>query len=219
MTIRVKRDNSLSVSAPARTPRSEIMAFLLRRSDWVEDAMEKNRISRSHARSRISTIPYLGRELSTEVESGRTSGYRIEDDSVTFVVRGKWPQNGFIPPRLLEQFYRSEAKKYLQGRLDFYAAKMGLKVKTMRVKDVQSIWGSASVHGNVNFNYRLIFTPPEIVDYIVVHELSHFIHRNHSAAFHKEVGGILPDWYGRRKWLKENATLLFHRSDEMGLGK
>ena len=66
-------------------------------------------------------------------------------------------------------------------------------------------WGSCSTKGNLNFNWKLVLMPPEILDYVVVHELAHRLQMNHSAAFWAEVGKILPDYRERRQWLKVNG--------------
>ena len=85
---------------------------------------------------------------------------------------------------------------------------MSLKVDldgTITIREQKTRWGSCSAKGNLNFNWKLVLMPPEILDYVVVHELAHRLQMNHSAAFWAEVGKILPDYRERRQWLKVNG--------------
>ena len=78
----------------------------------------------------------------------------------------------------------------------------------VRVRDMHTRWGSCSQTGNLNFNFRLILAPPEVLDYVVVHELCHRRQMNHSTQFWQEVAQVLPDYRKRKAWLTENGWRL-----------
>ena len=100
---------------------------------------------------------------------------------------------------------RKQAAEAIKARCRYYAPVMGVSYGTVTIREQKTRWGSCSTKGNLNFNWKLVLMPPEILDYVVVHELAHRIQMNHSAAFWAEVGKILPDYKERRQWLKVNG--------------
>lgn len=100
---------------------------------------------------------------------------------------------------------RKQAAEVIKARCRYYALVMGVSYGTVTIREQKTRWGSCSTKGNLNFNWKLVLMPPEILDYVVVHELAHRIQMNHSAAFWAEVGKILPDYKERRQWLKVNG--------------
>lgn len=105
----------------------------------------------------------------------------------------------------LEQWYIDYAKKFIAERLELFKVKIGVKITTVRYKNQKTRWGSCSSKGNLNFNWRLIMAPKTILDYVVVHELCHLKHMDHSRKFWELVSSFIPDYKERRKWLKENG--------------
>lgn len=100
---------------------------------------------------------------------------------------------------------RKRAAEVIKARCSYYAPIMGVSYGTVTIREQKTRWGSCSAKGNLNFNWKLVLMPREIMDYVVVHELAHRIQMNHSAAFWAEVGKILPDYRERRQWLKVNG--------------
>jgi len=105
----------------------------------------------------------------------------------------------------LEAVYRKKARKQLEDRAAYYAGLMGVTYNRITVRAAKTRWGSCSARGNLNFHWKLILMPPEVLDYVVVHELAHRREMNHSSRFWAEVERIMPDYKRRRKWLKENG--------------
>ena len=103
----------------------------------------------------------------------------------------------------LEKLYRKKAKMQLENRCAYFAKRMEVDYNRIAVRAAKTRWGSCSAQGNLNFHWKLVLMPPEILDYVVVHELAHRKEMNHSQRFWAEVERILPDYKARRKWLKE----------------
>ena len=103
----------------------------------------------------------------------------------------------------LEKLYRKKAKMQLENRCAYFAKRMAVDYNRIAVRAAKTRWGSCSAQGNLNFHWKLVLMPPEILDYVVVHELAHRKEMNHSQRFWAEVERILPDYKARRKWLKE----------------
>ena len=108
----------------------------------------------------------------------------------------------------LEKRYREAARSYFPERVQYYAAILQVTYGNITIRDQKTRWGSCSSRGNLNFNWRLMLAPPRVLDYVVVHELCHRKHMDHSPAFWQEVGDILPDYKALRKWLKDNGSTL-----------
>ncbi len=81
------------------------------------------------------------------------------------------------------------------------------KIKNIRLKYNQSNWGSCSSKGNINLSTRLLFAPPDVIDYVIIHELAHFLEMNHSPRYWKIIASAMPDYKGKEKWLKKNGHL------------
>ena len=118
-----------------------------------------------------------------------------------------------LPPFTEEQIevLADQAKTYIPQRVRFFAPQIGVTYGKITIRRQKTRWGSCSSQGNLNFNLLLMLTPPEVIDYIVVHELCHRKEMNHSPRFWAEVEKILPDYRIRQKWLKENGGILIAR--------
>lgn len=95
------------------------------------------------------------------------------------------------------------AMEVFPERIAYYAEIMGVTYGRVTLREQKTRWGSCSSNGNLNFNWKLVLMPREILDYVVVHELAHRIEMNHSERFWKIVEDVLPDYREHRKWLKE----------------
>lgn len=104
-----------------------------------------------------------------------------------------------------------EAVSYIPERVSFYAGEVGVNYGRITIRNQKTRWGSCSSDGNLNFNCLLMLTPPEVIDYVVVHELCHRLEMNHSRYFWEEVERVLPDYKIRRKWLKTNGEKIMRR--------
>ena len=83
---------------------------------------------------------------------------------------------------------------------------MGVKSKSIKIMDLKHRWASCTASGNLNFHWKCMMAPLTVIDYIVVHELAHLIHSNHSAAFWNEVDKVIPDFQERKCWLRDNGA-------------
>lgn len=119
-----------------------------------------------------------------------------------------------VQPKLTDgelEALRRRAKALLPERVDCYARLIGVTYGSITVRSQRTRWGSCSSKGNLNFNCLLMLTPPEVLDYVVVHELCHRKELNHSARFWAQVEQILPDYRVQRAWLKEQGAALIGR--------
>lgn len=114
-------------------------------------------------------------------------------------------------PRLSQSQLRDLAKQaseVISHRVADYAVRMGVTYGRIAIRRQKTRWGSCSTKGNLNFNCLLVLAPAEVMDYVVVHELSHRLHMDHSPAFWDTVQRYMPDYVRWRQWLKEHGTEL-----------
>lgn len=105
-------------------------------------------------------------------------------------------------PEAEKKYYRNLAREVLGARTGYYARKMGVTYGRISIREQKTRWGSCSSAGNLNFNWKLVLMPPELLDYVVVHELAHRKEMNHSPRFWAIVEKELPDYCNRREKLK-----------------
>lgn len=108
----------------------------------------------------------------------------------------------------LEKRYIAAAKEYFPKRVAYFHQFTGGYYDRITIRDQKTRWGSCSARGTLSFNWRLMLAPPAILDYVVVHELCHLTHMNHSAAFWQKVESVYPDYRTARKWLKDHGQEL-----------
>ncbi|MEY8339201.1 SprT family zinc-dependent metalloprotease [Lachnospiraceae bacterium 62-35] len=120
--------------------------------------------------------------------------------------REKLPKPDYVERPELEGIYREQARENLEARTAYFAQIMGVTYGRITIRAAKHRWGSCSSKGNLNFHWKLVLMPPEVLDYVVVHELAHRKQMNHSVLFWQEVEKVIPDYKMRRKWLKENGN-------------
>lgn len=104
-----------------------------------------------------------------------------------------------------------KALQHIPKRVSYFAKQIGVTYRKITIRNQKTRWGSCSSKGNLNFNCLLMLTPPEVIDYVVVHELCHRKEMNHLGAFWAEIEKVIPDYKEQVKWLKENGGKVIGR--------
>ncbi len=180
---------------------------------WVLDKQDKYQTYREQAPDRRfepgERFPYLGETHELVVEPRQKS--EVVDGMIR-LRRSAVAQSSV--KRALENFYRREAREYLTDRADHHADEIGVEYGKIEIRNQRTKWGSCSTTGTLGFNWRLMMAPPEVIDYVVVHELTHLREQSHSPKFWSLIEQILPQYHESVKWLDQNSTkLIFDKSD------
>lgn len=109
---------------------------------------------------------------------------------------------------VMDRRYRQAAREYFSRRCEYYRQLTGGSYTRVTIRDQKTRWGSCSTSGTLSFNYRLMYAPPRVLDYVVVHELCHLTHMNHSRDFWELVGSVMPEYKVHRAWLKQHGREL-----------
>ncbi len=156
-----------------------------------------------------SRMPFMGRFYTVRVKKALAACSSVQLAGGVIEVTLYGSAKTLLTP-VLKDWYKEMAAHDLKERTAFWCAKMHLAVRQIRIKDQKTRWGSCSSLGNINYNWRIIMSPPEVIDYLVIHELSHLVHMNHSQGFWRLVAQYSPQHKKCRTWLKENAGTLLH---------
>lgn len=109
---------------------------------------------------------------------------------------------------------KKEARNHLASLTEYWAEKIGVSYGRISIRGQKTRWGSCSSKGNLNYNYLLMLCPDEVAEYVVIHELCHRIHMNHSKDFWNKIEAFCPNYKQARKWLKQNGNRLIVRLTE-----
>ena len=108
----------------------------------------------------------------------------------------------------LVKWIKENAKRILTNVTQTKAQEMGVSFKSIAITSAKTRWGSCSGVNAIRYSFRLLYAPKAVIEYVVVHELSHVRHKNHSPRFWMEVQTYCPAWQAYRAWLKQNAWLM-----------
>lgn len=202
--------NGVVVRAPNFMGEQQIKRILKEKTVWIiqkytelknqAEILEQTRIKYGEGEK----IPFLGKDYRvciTENKNNRKCQIKAREENLYIQIPAMEKQ---AVEELIHNWYLEQAKAVIARRVSYYAGKMQVDYGRITIRSQKTRWGSCSAKGNLNFNWRLICFPLEILDYVVVHELAHRKQMNHSSAFWKEVEAILPDYKERRRILKSN---------------
>jgi predicted metal-dependent hydrolase len=203
----IDADGTLTVRAPLKLANSAIQEFLTQKADWVRKTQSKLKARATQRQSHIfetgDSFLWLGQIFPlTLVPAQRPA---LQFDRVRFTLSESAQPNA---RRLFENWYREQARAHLQTRLDHFSRLHNLTYHGLRITAARTRWGSCNSKNELAFTWRLLMAPPEVVDYVVVHELAHTVHHNHGPKFWKLVADILPNFKVHVHWLKEHGNKL-----------
>ena len=205
LSIVISQDGTVLIRAPLRTPDQMIENFIREKRAWIEKKIqEMKKRPRPVKRAFVNgeSILYLGKYYEIQV---------LDDPSITIELRNKLYISQRILPdvrRHLKAWYKAEARKKIFERVAFFSEITGYLPKSIKISRAERRWGSCTSKGTLNFSWRLIMAPLEMIDYVIVHEMVHLDQPDHSKAFWNKVRVIMPDYERRKNWLKENDRLL-----------
>lgn len=207
VALTVSREGTLTVRAPLRFPIDRIEAFIEEKRIWVDRVTEKMRLRSeekgNHTYQDGEVFWYVGARYPLRLSERAAPSLSFSGNEFVLARR--------FHSRAKERFlawYRREAKRVLAERVEYFARQYELRYTAVTINAARTRWGSCSGAGRLNFTFRLVMAPVSVIDYVVVHELAHLEHKNHSSAFWKAVAAMYPDFESARAWLKKNGHML-----------
>jgi len=193
--------HGLRVGAPLQARLGDIESLILQHGQWVLDklaAWRERPATEKLALTDGTVISALGAALTVTITPGSRQRWLFSGDKLHL----------FVPPAVaasivLEKALREKARIVFSERLTHYAPALGVATPPLRLSSAKTRWGSCSHHGGISLNWRLVFMPLAVVDYVVAHELAHLKEMNHSPRFWSVVEQLCPDWRLRRLELRQ----------------
>jgi predicted metal-dependent hydrolase len=197
--VSVSGDGQVEVVLPRRSPERHAAEAVRELAPWIERRRRAVARAAAEVARAPGTVPYLGETLRLVPEPGRTRVHRRGDELL--VPAGD-------PRDALERWYRRRARAEVAPRLDAATARAGTRYTGLTIRGQRTRWASCSSSGAMSFNWRLLLAPPEILDYVVEHEVCHIEVMDHSPRFWRLLASRSPGWRAHSAWLRRYGSTL-----------
>jgi predicted metal-dependent hydrolase len=208
----------VEVVAPPKAAEHRIHQFVQAKQQWIIQTLAKIEAHSLHHKSLApavyghgAEVPYRGASYKLAVTASKLKRIKIEfaEQFIAHVPEALMiEEHSAAIKDALIRWMKKQSKSQVEHWVKQHAERKQLFPQTIKIKTQKSRWGSCGIHNDININWLLIIAPPEILEYVVVHELCHIKIRNHSAHFWALVGEHLPDYQQRRQWLKKHGSSL-----------
>jgi hypothetical protein len=202
----VAPDLTVNVFAPSRAPASWIEDAVQGRGEWIVRTLEKVAACELLSLPELflpgDTIWFLGRKFRLAVVEGKSSSAEILFDALVLTVSDPGDERAI--GRDVKRWYRDRAAEQFERSIQkclLSAAHFGITKPILTIRNMRSRWGSCSSNGRVRLNLKLVMVPEACIDYVVMHELCHLVHHNHSKRYYALLTKCMPDWKERKKVL------------------
>ncbi|MEK9765198.1 MAG: SprT-like domain-containing protein [Thalassolituus sp.] len=200
--LQVNSDGDIDLRVPLGTPQADVMTFVSRHKDWLN---ERREAVRKRDEKRAQSLKVYGRDLPF-VESA-LGEFLVTGDQIW--IPDHW--NDEQREKALDKWQRSEARSCFEALIERWwpvFGPLGHERPALRIKRMRTRWGSLSRKGNINLNLALLALPEDLIELVVVHELCHLEHFNHGAGFKALMTRCLPDWRERDRRINQEGLEL-----------
>jgi len=212
--IRITHDGAVMIAAPAGLPRTHIEQLVQDKAAWIRERLRRHEVMRAQCGPGTyqdgDPLFYLGRRLRLQLTTDTGHPVLLRRGSIRVPVpaclREENRKQHII--RMLSTWYQARALRHVQWQGAHIAGNLGVRPACVGIKSYRSRWGSCHADGRIYFNWRIIQAPQKVIRYVVVHELCHLIHHNHSRAFWVQVATVMPDYRQAKGWLRTNGAML-----------
>jgi predicted metal-dependent hydrolase len=197
--VTVHPDRTVEVVLPRRAAERDAANAVAELRPWIERRLRKLDHAQEELRRPENTVPYLGELLTLVAQPGRSRVHRRGDQLLVPATDAG---------EALERWYRTQARKEIAPRLDAAVARAGTRYTRLTIRGQRTRWASCSSSGAMSFNWRLLLAPPEVLDYVVEHEVCHLEVMDHSPRFWRLLESRVPGWRGPAAWLRRYGSTL-----------
>lgn len=206
----IERDGSVLVRAPQWADDEQVENIVESKHYWIYKSLAEwrdlnaTKILREYKNG--EGFLYLGRGHRLLLTGEQNEPLLLKNGR--FCLRRDLVEAGDIAPAksAFREFYTRRGNDRLRQRVSYFAPKVGVDAKDIDIRELGNRWASWSPNGNLAFHWRCMMAPQTVIDYIVVHELCHFHHADHTDAFWNEVDKVMPQYRERKEWLRKNGA-------------
>lgn len=201
-------ENGLRVTAPQRMPIKTIEEAIREKERWITSKLDyfRTRYKQQTAPSTLENgtlLPYLGAPICLRLHQGQSDNILFHTNNKELVVTATQPLTPAVIADRLTTWFQEKAREIFARRLPVFAAILGVSYRAFSLSSAKSRWGSCSISGHIRLNWRLVHFPPELIDYVIAHELAHLREMNHSKHFWNWVAQAYPDYKAARNRLRQ----------------
>ena len=199
------------IMVPENVNRTTIELLVAKKSRWIKEKLAIQQEIFAVRPKEFMTgevFSYLGKNHALKIVSGSYPSLTHHENELIVSVRNTNLDNSKMIKQLLVKWYKQQAQLIMIEKTQHYAKIIGVSPSSVVIKAFKSRWGSCSIKSVIQYNWKIIMAPEPVIDYLVVHELSHILHHNHSPAFWKTVGAYCPAYKEQGAWLKLNGARL-----------
>jgi predicted metal-dependent hydrolase len=208
----IERDGLITVRPPLRLTPEQVDETVLAKRMWIYRNLAEWRDLNATQVVREwvngESFLYLGRNYRLLLVNEQDEALKLKDGRFQLLRSVIESAGKNAAHQAFETFYKEKGLGRLTQRVTHFAGKVGVLPGATFIKDIGYRWASCLTSGDLHFHWKCLMAPPTIIDYIVVHELCHLHHRDHSAAFWNEVDKVLPDYRDRKEWLRVRGAEL-----------
>lgn len=208
----IERDGVITVRPPADYSPEMVDAVVESKRLWIyrnlAEWKDLNKTSIKREWVNGETFLYLGRTYRLSLVSGQVPNLQLKEGKF-FLNKSLLEKAGSVGARqAFERYFTEKGLERFGNRVSYFAPKVGVEIKGIKVKDMRFRWASCGINGILNFHWKCMMAPAKIIDYIVVHELCHMHQSNHNDAFWNEVDKVMPDYKQSKEWLRLHGASL-----------
>lgn len=187
-------DNTMVITSPYGVKSNFLMNLIERKKYWAIERIEKNKKKKDYINQ--NSIIFLGNEIQINIKESEllfNGGYcELNDNILNITISKNYTQD--ILRNTIKNWYKKQCLNIIIERVKFYSEKYNLKYSKITIKEQKTVWGTCNYKNDLTFNFKILMFNLNVIDYLVVHELSHTIYRNHSQQYWNMVEKILPNY-------------------------
>ena len=202
--------NGIKIRSSYWMPENEIKKFLFQNDKWIRKKLAEQKIKIKPNLKIINNqkIILSGEDYYLKINSHLVQKPELKNNSLIICNNIDGIKSFGSLRNQVEYIIRNFSNDFLYTRTQYFSKIMNVEPLSIKVKNYKSRWGSCSAKGDISYNWKIIFAPSKIIDYLIIHELSHLVFFNHSKRFWLKVEEYQPDFKENRKWLKDNSYKL-----------
>ena len=206
----IVKDNTLYVKAPFYISENTINNIITIKNKWITKKFAEDKILRGQPIIKYNNgdiLLFKGKQYKLNVKEFSSNRAELTNNFLNIYINGSYQNKGIIKETLFKwYFFKSEYN--LNKTVTYYKNLMNVSVNNIKISEYKSKWGSCNKTKKLTFDWRIIMASEQVIRYLVVHELSHIRHPNHSRSFWSNVESFMPDFNIHRKWLSKNGKFL-----------